>query len=129
MRGKDQATLSRREREIMDIVYRRRRASAAQVLAELRDPPSYSAVRATIRILERKGHLHHVRDGNKHIYLPTVPRRQASVSALRRVLRTFFDGSLERAVAAHLADEQSNLSSEELRRLAELIRQADGKGK
>ena len=95
----------------------------------MRDPPSYSAARATIRILERKGHLHHVRDGNKYVYLPTVPRGQASVSALRRVLRTFFAGSLEKAVAAHLADEQAELSAEELRRLAELIRKAGGKGK
>ncbi len=129
MHGNDEARLSRREREIMDIVYRSRRASAAQVLGELHEPPSYSAVTATIRILERKGHLRHVGDGNKYVYLPTVPRAQASLSALSRVLRTFFDDSLEKAVAAHLADERIELSAEELRRLAELIRKAGRKGK
>jgi predicted transcriptional regulator len=120
--------LSRRERQIMDVVYRRSKASVAEVLAGMADPPSYSAVRAMLRILEDKGHLTHRREGARYIYLPTRPRRRAGQSALRRVLRTFFDGSLERAVAAHLADASSDLSGKELERLAKLIRDARTRG-
>jgi predicted transcriptional regulator len=121
--------LSRRERQIMDIVYRRGRATAAEVLAELPDPPTKTAVRTLLRILEEKGHLTHRQEGLAYVYVPSRPREQAGRSALRRVLQTFFDGSLEKAVAAHLGDEATDLSAEEMQRLAELIRAARKKGK
>jgi BlaI family transcriptional regulator, penicillinase repressor len=121
--------LSRRERQIMDIVYRRGQATAAEVLAELPDPPGKTAVRTLLRILEDKGHLKHRQEGLAYVYLPSRPRAQAGRSALRRVLQTFFDGSLEKAVAAHLIDSGEALSPEELQRLADLIRQARKKGK
>jgi predicted transcriptional regulator len=112
----------------MDIVYARGEASAAAVLADLPDPPSQTAVRTLLRILEEKGHLKHRREGLRFMYRPSRPRGRAGQSALRRVLRTFFDGSLEKAVAAHLGDSAADLSDEELRRLAELIEQARQKG-
>ena len=121
--------LSRRERQIMDIVYRRGQATAAEVLAELPDPPGKTAVRTLLRILEDKGHLKHRQEGLAYVYVPSRPRDQAGRSALRRVLQTFFEGSLEKAVAAHLGDSAADLSPEELRRLADLIRQARQKGK
>src|SRR5256885_10772649 len=94
--------LSRREREIMDVIYRTGRATAAEVLDQLAEPPSYSAVRALLRVLEEKGHLRHEEDGPRYVFVPTVPRERARASALRRVLHTFFDGSTEQAVAALL---------------------------
>src|SRR5215207_1353437 len=97
------AALSRRERQIMDVVYRRGAASAAEVLADLPDPPGYSAVRTLLRILEDKGHLRHRDEGGKYVYTPTRPREQAGRSALRRVLSTFFQNSTADAVAALLA--------------------------
>jgi predicted transcriptional regulator len=121
--------LSRRERQIMDVVYRRGQATAAEVVAELPDPPGKTAVRTLLRILEEKGHLKHRQEGLAYVYLPSRPRDQAGRSALRRVLQTFFDGSLEKAVAAHLIDSGEELSPEELQRLADLIRQARKKGK
>jgi BlaI family transcriptional regulator, penicillinase repressor len=121
--------LSRRERQIMDVVYRLGQATAAEVLGGLPDPPSKTAVRTLLRILEEKGHLTHRQEGLAYVYLPRRPREQAGRSALRRVLQTFFEGSLEKAVAAHLGDAASDLSLEELERLAELIRQARKKGK
>ena len=121
--------LSRRERQIMDIVYRRGRATATEVLADLPDPPTKTSVRTLLRILEEKGHLVHRQEGLAYVYLPSRPRAQAGRSALRRVLQTFFDGSLAKAVAAHLGDEASNLSADELKPLADLIRQARKKGK
>jgi predicted transcriptional regulator len=120
--------LSRRERQIMDVVYRLGQATAAEVLAELPDPPGKTAVRTLLRILEEKGHLRHRQEGLAYVYLPSRPRDQAGRSALRRVLQTFFDGSLEKAVAAHLGDAAADLSREELERLADLIRQARKKG-
>jgi predicted transcriptional regulator len=122
-------SLSRRERQIMDVVYRRGQATAAEVVAELPDPPGKTAVRTLLRILEEKGHLKHRQEGLAYVYLPSRPRDQAGRSALRRVLQTFFDGSLEKAVAAHLIDSGEELSPEELQRLADLIRQARKKGK
>ena len=124
-----QSQLSRRERQIMDIVYARGEATATHVLGELPNPPSRAAVRTMLRILEERGHLQHYKKGREFIYQPTQPRRRAGQSALKRVLRTFFDGSLEQAVAAHLADSGSKHSAEELNRLAELIRQTEKKGK
>ena len=120
--------LSRRERQMMDIVYARGEASATVVLGDLPDPPSRISVRTILRILEEKGHLKHTKQGREFIYRPTRPRKRAGASALRRVLKTFFDGSLEQAVATHLADARTDVSPTELERLARLIRDAKKKG-
>ncbi len=120
--------LSRRERQIMDIIYQQGEGSVAAVLKDLPDPPSYSAVRAMLRILEDKGVLSHRKEGPRYIYSPTLPRQRAARSALRRVLQTFFDGSTEHAVAALLDISESELSDAELRRLAALIEQARKEG-
>src|ERR1044072_3084293 len=95
-----EAKLSRREREIMDVIYRAGRATAAEVLAQLTDPPSYSAVRALLRVLEDKGHLRHEEDGPRHVFLPTVPRERARPAALRQILHQFFHGSARGGGAA-----------------------------
>jgi predicted transcriptional regulator len=117
--------LSRRERQIMDIVYRRGTATAADVQAEMPDDVSYSTVRAQLRILEAKGFLKHEEEGAKYKYSPRVPRDKAGKSALRHLLDTFFDGSAERMVATLLTSpEQKRLTDEELARLAALIREA-----
>ena len=121
--------LSRRERQIMDIIYQRRRASAAEVAEELPDPPSYSAVRALLRILEEKGHLAHEQDGPRYVYRPTVPRDEARQSAMERLVRTFFDGSAESAVAAFLDMNANELSEQDLDRLADMIEQARREGR
>jgi predicted transcriptional regulator len=123
------AHLSRRERQIMDIVYREGRVSAADVLRHLPDPPSYSAVRAMLRVLEQKGHLRHEMDGNKYVYLPTLSRAKARRSALENVLRTFFDGSADKAVAAMLDLSRDQLTEEDLDRLAQLIERAREEGR
>ena len=115
--------LSRRERQIMDIIYARGRATAAEVNAQLPDPPSYSAVRTLLRILEEKGHIRHREEGPHYIYLPTQARKKASRSALRRLVETFFEGSLANTVAA-LVDEGAKLSPEELRRIEGIIKKA-----
>ena len=109
----------------MDIVYARGEASATHVLADMPDAPSRATVRTILRILEDKGHLEHSKRGREFIYRPTRPRQSAGRSAMRRVLSTFFDGSLEKAVAAHLSDADATPSKEELTRLAELIRKAE----
>ena len=121
--------LSRRERQIMDVIYRRGRATAADVHADLPDPPSYSAVRALLRVLESKGHLSHASDGPRYVYAPTVPRGRARDSALRQLVGTFFDGSTEAAVAALLDLNATRLSDAELNRLAGLIAQAKREGR
>lgn len=121
--------LSRRERQIMDVIYRRGRATAADVHADLPDPPSYSAVRALLRVLEFKGHLNHASDGPRYVYAPTVPRARARDSALRQLVGTFFDGSTEAAVAALLDLNATRLSDAELNRLAGLIAQAKREGR
>jgi predicted transcriptional regulator len=113
--------LSRRERQILDILYQRGRATAADVQTGLPEPPSYSAVRALLRILEEKGHVRHEQDGPRYMYVPTLPRDNAQRSALRHILRTFFDGSAEQAISALLDDSSTSLSSAELDRLARLI--------
>jgi predicted transcriptional regulator len=117
-------TLSRRERQIMDIIYARGEASALEVHGGMTDAPSATAVRTLLRILETKGHLKHRVEGVKYIYRPSWPRGRAARSALRRVLRTFFDGSLEKAVASHLGDPAAVLSPDVLDRLGEIIGQA-----
>jgi predicted transcriptional regulator len=125
----DAATgMSRRERQIMDAIYRRGRATAAQVLADLPDPPSYSAVRAMLRLLEEKGHLRHEEDGPRYVFLPVVHRDRAQRSALTHVVRTFFNGSAMDAVAA-LLDEGGKLSQADLDRLAAMIDRAREEGR
>jgi predicted transcriptional regulator len=122
-----QTRLSRRERQIMDVIYRLGRATAADVLERLPDPPSYSAVRAMLRVLEEKGHVRHEQDGQRYVYLPTVAREKARKSALAHLVKTFFDGSVERAVAA-LLDSGGRLTEEEYDRLTRLIKRARSEG-
>ena len=124
----DVAQLSRRERQIMDSIYRRSRATAAEVLEDMPDPPSYSAVRAMLRLLEEKGHIRHEQDGPRYVFLPIVNRERARKSALKHVVKTFFDGSPTDAVAA-LLDGERKLSKSELDRLSELIAQARKEGR
>lgn len=124
-----QSQLSRRERQIMDIIYAHGEASISDVLKELPDPPARGALGRLIRILEDKGHLKHYQKGREFIFQPTVPRQKAGPSAMRRVVDTFFGGSLRRAVAAHLAERNTDVTDEELKHLADLIRQAQKKGK
>jgi predicted transcriptional regulator len=121
--------LSRREREIMDIIFARGEATAAAVHEALPKAPSYSAVRALLRILEEKGHLTHREDGPRYVFMPTMPRSQASKSALKRVVQTFFDGSLSSAVAALVDAEGGKLSAEELKRIEAIIKAAKSKSK
>jgi BlaI family transcriptional regulator, penicillinase repressor len=120
--------LSRRERQIMDFLYQQGRATAAEVQENLPDPPSYSAVRALLRVLEEKGHARHEQDGPRYVYVPRVARDRAKRSALRHVVRTFFDGSKEQLVAALLDDKSTQLSKDELDRLAGLIERARKEG-
>jgi predicted transcriptional regulator len=126
----DPSQLSKRERQIMDVVYAHGEATVSQVLAEMPDPPMRGALRTLVRILERKGHLTHRQVGREFIYRPTQPRGQAGRSALGRVLDVFFNGSLESAVAAHLSDPRraGKMSPEELQRLSDLIEQARKQG-
>jgi predicted transcriptional regulator len=121
--------LTRREREIMDILYRRGRASAQEVLADLSDPPSYSAVRALLRLLEEREHVKHTEDGQRYIYAPVAARSDARRSALSHVVKTFFAGSVEQAVAALVESPRSKLSREELDRLSDLIDRAKQEGR
>ena len=121
--------LSRRERQIMDVIYREGQATATEVLAAMPDPPSYSAVRAMLRVLENKGHLRHVPDGTRYVYRPTLTRDRAGKPALANVLETFFDGSTEKAVAALLDLSRQDLSEQELDRMAQLIEQARLEGR
>jgi BlaI family transcriptional regulator, penicillinase repressor len=123
------SALSRRERQIMDIVYNRGEATAADVQAALPDAPGYSSVRTLLRILEDKGHLRHREDGPRYVYLPTQSRQKASRSALQRVVETFFDGSLSGAVAALVDAEGRKISKEELERLEAIIKAARDKSK
>jgi predicted transcriptional regulator len=116
--------LSRRERQIMDVLYRKGSATAAEVLDAIPNPPSYSAVRALLRILEQKGHIRHEEQEGKYVFLPTVPRDKAKRSAIRHLVQTFFDGSSQEAVAALLDDASSKLSNSELDRLQTLIDKA-----
>lgn len=116
-----QATLSRRERQIMEVIYRLGRASAQEVLEELPDPPSYSSVRTLLRILEDKGHVGHTKDGARYIYNPKRARARAARSALKQVVNTFFENSTAQAVAALLDATAQDLSDAELDRLSKLV--------
>jgi predicted transcriptional regulator len=121
--------LSRRERQIMDILYQRGKASAADVLEAIEDPPSYSAVRAMLRVLEEKGHVKHQAEGLKYVYVPTVARDKAKRSAVKHVMETFFNGSPEQIVAALLDVASTRLTSEELDRMSQMIEKAKKEGK
>ena len=123
-----QPQLSARERQIMDVIYLLREASATQVIEAMADPPSRSAVRTFLRILEDKGHLKHHTAGREYIFRPTKPRTRAGRSAVEHVLDVFFDGSLEKAVAMHLSNPKTVLPDDELKRLETLIREARKKG-
>jgi predicted transcriptional regulator len=122
-RASDPAShLGKRERQIMEVVYRRGRATVSDVLSDLPDPPSYSSVRAMLRYLEDKGHLQHEEDGPRYVYLPTAPKQEVRKSALGHVVRTFFDGSVSSVVAALI--ESGPLTSEEYERLSRLLDEA-----
>jgi predicted transcriptional regulator len=124
-----QQGLSRRERQIMDILYRAGKASAADVLNAMPDPPSYSAVRAMLRVLEEKGHVKHQEEGLKYVYAPVVARDKAKRSAVKHVMETFFNGSAEQIVAALLDVSSTKLTRDELDRMAEMIEKAKKEGK
>jgi BlaI family transcriptional regulator, penicillinase repressor len=120
--------LSRRERQILDVLYKAGRATAAEVQEAMPAAPSYSAVRTLLRILEEKGHVRHEQDGARYVYLPIVARDAAKRSALRHLLNTFFEGSTTQAIAALLDDEASRLSNEDLDRLSASIKRARKEG-
>ncbi len=122
------AELGRREREIMDVLFRRGRATASEVRADLPDPPSYSSVRSMLRLLETKGHVRHEWDGPRHVYLPTESPEQVRRTAARHLLRTFFNNSMESAVAAMLGGAERPASPEELKRLVKLVERARRQG-
>ena len=122
--GATHAVLTRRERQIVDILYRRGRATAGEVMDELPGDPSYSTVRTQLRVLEEKGHVRHEEQGLRYVYVPAVPRGAARKSALRHLIDTFFDGSAEQVVGALLGGAGSRLTDEELDRIAELVAKA-----
>lgn len=121
------SSLSRRERQIMDVIYTKGEATATDVLQTLPDAPTRTSVRTLLRILEEKGHLKHKKRSREFVFYPTRRRERAGQSALQRLLQTFFEGSLEKAVAAHLSDPAAEVSPEELRRLSALINEAKRK--
>lgn len=122
------STLTRRERQIMDILYKRGRATASEVMEDLPGNPHSSTVRTQLRVLEEKGHVSHEEEGLRFVYIPAVPRRAARKSALRHLVDTFFDGSAEQVVAAVLGGESARLSDKELDRIAELVAKAKKEG-
>ena len=124
-----QKNLSRRERQIMDIIYRKGQATVAEVMENLPDPPGYSAVRAMLKILEDKGHLRHKQQGPRYVFLPKVSREKAKRSAVKHLLQTFFDGSAASAVATLLDVSRSDLSNADLDRLNRLISKAKKEGR
>ena len=124
-----ESRLSRRERQIMDIIFAQGDVSGADIQRQLPSPPTRGAMRVMLRALESKGLLRHAQRGREYVYAPTRSRQQVGPSALRRVVNTFFGGSIRSAVAAHLAQGGAGVSDEELKRLAELIRQARSKGR
>ncbi len=124
-----QHKLSRRERQIMDVLYRRGRATAAEILEDIPDPPGYSAVRAMLRVLEEKKHIRHEEKDLRYVYLPVVPREKARRSAVTHLLDTFFEGSTEQAVATLLNISARDLKEEDFDRLAALIEEARKEGR
>lgn len=129
MAPESHARLGSRERQIMEVVYRLGRATVAEVLAEIEDPPSYSSVRAMLRILEDKGHLKHVQDGPRYLYMPVVSGDRARRSILQDVVKRLFDNSTEKAVAALLESSSARMSDAELQRLQRLITSARRQGR
>ena len=121
--------LSRRERQIMDSIYRRGKATPAEVLSDLPDPPSYSAVRTMLRLVEDKGHLRHEQDGPRYVYVPLVARENARLSALQHLVSTFFNGSAEQGMAALLEISDADLSDEQLDRQQQMIENARTEGR
>jgi len=121
--------LTRRERQIMDILYRRGRATAAEVMEEMSGSPHYSTVRTQLRVLEEKGHVRHEEQGLRYVYEPAVPRRAARRSALRHMVETFFDGSAEQVVAALIGGDAAGLSDEDLERIEALVAKARKEGR
>ncbi len=121
--------LSRRERQIMDVLYRLGEGTVAEVMEQLPDPPSYSAIRATMRILEEKGHLAHKEDGPRYVYTPSVERERARNAALDHLVETFFDGSTEDALVALLRKSDLELSDDQMQRLAREIGRAGREGR
>ena len=121
--------LSRRERQIMDILYRRGRATAAEVMRELPGEPTDSTVRTQLRVLEQKGHVRHEEQGLRYVYAPAVPRHAARKSALRHLVQTFFEGSAEKTVAALLGPDGGKLTDEELQRIADIVAKARKEGR
>jgi BlaI family penicillinase repressor len=119
-----ETALSRRERQIMDILFALGRASGPEIQERLPDRPSYSGVRTILRVLERKGHIRHVEEGMRYVYLPVVTREKATKSAIERLVTTFFDGSVKAAAAAFLDPSTAKLSKDDLKELERLIRQA-----
>ena len=119
-----QTLLTKRERQIMDVLYRLGRATAAEIMDGVPGAPGYSTVRTQLRVLERKGHVKHEEQGLRYIYMPTLPRHSARRSALKHLVDTFFDGSSAKAVAALLGGEAARVSDEELERIAELVKNA-----
>jgi predicted transcriptional regulator len=124
-----QESLSRREREMMNIIFARGRATATEVLEGMAEPPSYSAVRATLRVLEQKGHLKHQHDGTRYVYLPTGNRERVRLSALDQLLTTFFDGSAANVVATLIERQKGKMSDDELEHLSQLIEEARKEGR
>jgi predicted transcriptional regulator len=125
----DKTGLSRRERQIMDALYTLGEATVGEVMDNMPDPPSYSAVRATLRVLEEKGHAKHRQDGPRYLYLPTVSRDKAQSTALKHVVGTFFGGSVEQAVMALLSMPETKMSESQLEKLAEQVRLAEEEGR
>ena len=119
-----QHKLSRRERQVLEVLYRQGRATAAEVLAAIPNPPSYSAIRAVLRVLEEKGYVRHEEERLRYVYLPTVPREKAKRSALQHLVHTFFEGSVASAVAALLDTSARKLSDDDLDRLAGIVERA-----
>lgn len=124
MAGSTHSSLTRRERQIMDILYRRARATAAEVMADLPGAPNYSTVRTQLRILEEKGHVRHEEVGLRYVYAPAVPRHAARRTALKHLVDTFFDGSAAQVVAALLGNEAARLTDEDLARIGALVAKA-----
>jgi BlaI family transcriptional regulator, penicillinase repressor len=121
--------LSRRERQIMDALYKLEAATVGEVMDLMPDPPSYSAVRATLRVLEDKGHVTHRQDGPRYLYVPTVPRDKAQSNALQHMVGTFFGGSVEQAVMALLSLPETRMSDKDLAKLADKVREAEQEGR
>ncbi len=129
MLKKQQDPLSRREREMMNIIFAKGRATATEVMEGMAEPPSYSAVRATLRVLEQKGHLKHQHDGARYVYIPTMNREKVRLSALDNLLSTFFDGSAANVVATLIERQKGKMSDDELVELSRLIDQARREGR